>query len=412
MFHRRIEAVFVVILLVLSIVAQMLPVRAAGSLAISPIRTQEGNPSGVTLTLTIRGAMGGQSYTYYWAVGDPSGNNYTIITTNIAPTSGNYTLSEVYPRDFGVGAGITYVGQYSVAIFQTKPTVGIVAAGQFAISITDKVLYQRTQVVSIRAAGYNANDMVTIYLTNGGVSAPGFPERVLADSSGNVVASWPTTVSTPIGNYTISLTGTSTGPKNPPDSQWFIVIPASLEVIPVATAASGNVLAISTAVFAPDGTSLTQGNVTGQLSVSGISVGGSIRLVYDQARDKWTGSYSVQSGDPQGLWMLQVTASDSNGNNGQGSTSLPVTPPPSPQPPAAQNLLTSFWYLWLLAVIGTGALMGFAFSRRKRLLPPHLQVDSKAVEVEAQRFMGADFFKSIRRQLERKKGPVEGEKDG
>ena len=260
--HRRIKATLTLVLVVLSLVGQLLPVRAASTLAISPSRTQEVSSSGVTLVLTVRGLVGGKSYQDYWAVSDPSGNNYAITTTNVAPPSGNYTVIEVYPRDFGVGAGLTYVGQYSVAIFQTAPSTSLVGAGQFGIGITDKLFYQRTQVVSIKAAGYNANDMVAVSITQGGIAAPGFPVHVTADGSGNVFASWITTVSTLTGNYTVSLSGTSTAPKNPPDSQWVIIIPASLDVSPVVAATSANALTISTSVIQPDGTSFSRGNVT------------------------------------------------------------------------------------------------------------------------------------------------------
>lgn len=411
--HPRIRAILIITLTVFSVVGQLLPVRAAGTLTISPTRTQEGNSSGVTLTLIVTGAIGGQSYTDFWGVVDPSGKNYTLTTTQVAPPSGNYTLSKIYPRDFGPGARITYVGQYSVAIIQTTPSVGLVAAGQFGIGITDRLLYERTQAVSIKAAGYNANDMVTISITKGGVPAPGFPKRVPADASGNVITNWPTTINTLAGNYTISLTGTSTAPKNPPDSQWFIIIPASLSVSPVATTTSGNTLAISTTITQPDGTSFTGGDVTSQFSLSGVSVGGPIRLLYDQLQGKWTGSYLVQSSDPSGLWTLQVTASDPYGNNGQGSTSLSVTPPPPPNPPTPpENPLTSFWFLALITTIGATALTCFMILKRKRMLPPHLQVDSEAVNVEAERFMRRNFFKSIREQLAKKKDSSEGEKNG
>jgi hypothetical protein len=375
---------------------------------------QEVSSSGVTLVLTVKGAVGGQTYQDYWAVSDPSGNNYANITTTVAPPSGNYTISEVYPRDFGAGAGLTYVGLYSVAIFQTKPTNSLVGAGQFGIGITDKLFYQRTQVVSIKAAGYTVNDKVTVSITKGGVAAPGFPVHVTADGGGNVFASWITTISTLTGNYTVSLTGTSTAPKNPPDSQWFIIIPASLDVSPVVAATSANALTISTSVTQPDGTSFSRGNVTGQFSISGTSVGAPIRLVYNQTQVKWTGSYQVQSSDPAGLWMLQVTALDSYGNDGQASTSLSVTPPPAPppQPPPPQNQFTSLWFLAVLAVIGVGALVGFRFLRRKRMLPPHLQVDMNSVDDEASRIMSQDFFRSIREQLVKNKDPAQGEKDG
>ncbi len=409
--HRRIKATLTVILVVLSLVGQLLPVRAASTLAISPSRTQEVSSSGITLILTVKGVVGGKTYNDYWAVSDPSGKNYTIITSNVAPPSGNYTLSEVYPRDFGVGAGLTYVGQYSVAIFQTAPTISLVGAGQFGIGLTDKLFYQRTQAVSIKAAGYTANDMVTVSITKGGVAAPGFPIHLPADGSGNVFATWITTVGTLTGNYTVSLTGTSTAPKNPPDSQWFIIIPASLGISPAVTATPISALAISSSITQPDGTSFSRGNVTGQFSASGTSLGPPIRLVYNQTQGKWIGSYQVQSSDPAGLWTLQVTALDPYGNNGQASTSLSVTPPPAPSPPP-QNSLTNLWFLVVIAVIGVGALIGFRFLRQKRMLPPHLQVDLKAVDVEASRFMGQDFFRSVQEQLVKNKDSAQGEKDG
>ena len=412
--HRRIKATLTVVLVVLSFVGQLLPVRAAGTLAISPSRTQEVSSSGVNLVATVRGLVGGQSYSNYWAVTDPSGKNYTITTTSMASPSGNYTISKVYPRDFGVGAGITYVGQYSVAILQIAPSFGLVATGQFGVGITDKLFYQRTQVVSIKAAGYKANDMVAVSITKGGIAAPGFPVHVTADGSGNIFASWITLINTLTGNYTVSLTGTSTSPKNPPDSQWFILIPASLDLSPAVLTISASSVAISTTVTQPDGTSLTRGDVTGQFYLTGTSVGTSIRLIYNQTQGKWTGTYTVQSSDPSGLWMLQVTALDPYGNNGQGSTSLSVTPPPAPpsQPPPPQNQFTSLWFLVVIAVIGVGALIGFRFLRQKRMLPPHLQVDLKAVDVEASRFMGQDFFRSVQEQLVKNKDSAQGEKDG
>jgi hypothetical protein len=413
--HRRIEAILAISLVLLSGVGQLLPVRAAGTLAISPTRTQETSTSGVTLVLTVRGVIGGQSYSDYWAVTDPAGKNFTITTTNIASSSGNYTVSEVYPRDFGAGAGITYVGQYSVAIIRTAPSFALVATGQFGIGLTDKLFYQRTQLVSIKAAGYKANDMVTVSITKGGIASPGFPIHVPANASGNVIASWLTTPSTLTGNYTVALTGTSTGAKNPPDSQWFILLPASLDISPMAAATSANSLAISSSVTQPDGSNFIRGNVTGQFSLSGTEVGTLTRLLYDQVRGKWTANYTVQSSDPAGLWTLQVTAIDPYGNNGQGSTTLNVTPPPPlppAQPPSPQNQFTSLWFLTVMTVLAAAALIGFAFLRRKRMLPSDLQVDMKAVEVEASRFMDQDFFKSIQEQLVKNEDQSKGEKDG
>jgi hypothetical protein len=148
--------------------------------------------------------------------------------------------------------------------------------------------------------------------------------------------------------------------------------------------------------------------------MSGTSGGGPIRLLYDQTQGKWTGSYRVQTSDPLGVWTLQVTALDPYGNSGQSSTSLFVIPPPAPapQPPPPQNQFTSLWIIAVITAIAASALIGFVYLRRKRMLPPDLQVDMKAVEVEASRFMGQNFFKSIQEQLVKNQDQSEGEKDG
>jgi hypothetical protein len=65
-----------------------------------------------------------------------------------------------------------------------------------------------------------------------------------------------------------------------------------------------------------------------------------------------------------------------------------------------------------MTVLAAAALIGFAFLRRKRMLPSDLQVDMKAVEVEASRFMDQDFFKSIQEQLVKNEDQSKGEKDG
>src|SRR6266571_5801018 len=68
--HRRVKATLAISLVVFSVVSQFLPVRAAGTLTISPTRTLEVSASGVTLVLTVKGVVGGKTYTDYWAVSD------------------------------------------------------------------------------------------------------------------------------------------------------------------------------------------------------------------------------------------------------------------------------------------------------------------------------------------------------
>jgi hypothetical protein len=430
------------------------------------------------------------------------------IILNHCRSISTFTVSQLYPTDFGPSATVRYVGQYSVGIIRTSPSFGLAATGRFDIGLTNKIFYQRTETVSIKATSYNALDNVTVSITKGGTPAPNFPKYVLADANGNVAFTWVTTAITPTGNYTVSVSGALTTPKNPADSQWFIINRASLGVsqlamlssslqktetaqftftgtypnstavrggsatltitdpagtpssatasydstsrmfvanyrvplnskfgtwrgtlpinslddglgntgpttvqfkdftvqpavlaimvsVPNGTRTSGDILVISATVTAPDGTSFSQGNVTAQFSASGRPVGSLIRLLYDQSMGRWVGSYTVASSDLSGVWVLQVTASDSYGNNGQGSASIFVSVP--------QNPLTSFWFLSILGAIGAGVLIVFLFVKRKRILRRQLQVDLTAVGLEARRVMDQDFFKSIQEQLGRKK---------
>ncbi len=507
MVHRRVQTALVLGLVILSLLGQFLPAHAAETLTISPTRAQEENSPGVTLTLTVTGATVG-SYAYTFSVVDPSGNNKTSLSATLNPPS-TFTVSKVYPSDFGGGAKVQYVGQYAVAILRTSPSFGLAATGHFDIGLTNKVFYQRTEPVSIKAT-YNANDNVTVRITRAGLPAPGFPKYVLADPSGNFVFTWLTTPSTVTGNYTVSLNGLLTAPKTPPDTQTFIVNPATVTVsqitMPAAslqrsetaqfsfsatypngsfvqngsasmriaepdgtlhfttatydpssrlfqasyripldskagfwgaivevnslndgygnggpststpkgfsiqpailtlsvnvsngTVTSGSILIISTVVTNPDGTIFTQGNVTTQFQLSGRQAGSQVRLGYDQSQGRWVGSYTISGSDPSGLWVIQVSASDSYGNSGQGSTSTLVSVPPQ------QGPLTSFWFLSVLAAIAAGALIGFLFLKRKRILRRQLHVDLTAVGLEAHRVMDQDFFKSIQEQLGRKK---------
>jgi hypothetical protein len=342
-----------------------------------------------------------QSYTYYWAVVDPYGNNTSVSWTTIAPSS-TFSLTEVYPRDFGANAAIKFVGRYGVAIFQALGggRYRFATAGAFDIGLTDKLIYQRTEPVSIIASGYAPNDTINVNITRAQIPASGYPKRMAADTNGNVAINWRTTSSIPTGNYTVSLNGTITRAKNPPDSQWFIINAAALTVTTAVTATPGNVLDISTVITMPDGTSFNQGNVAGLFSTSGQTIGGSIGLAYNQTQGKWTGKYMLRSGDPTGLWAFTVTASDSYGNSGEGSTSIPVNPPSPPIPPPETPAIT-YWFLFGVIIAG-GLLIGSMGMERKRMLPPHLQVDPKAVDVEADRVMNQDFFRSLQKQLEKK----------
>src|SRR5207249_3910104 len=104
-----------------------------------------------------------------------------------------------------------------------------VATGQFQVGLTDNATYQRTAPVLIRASGYLPLENVTINLTQGSTSVQNFPTSTKADTNGLISLSWQTSVGTPLGNYLVSISG-STSTKTPPDSQAFTVYPTNVTI--------------------------------------------------------------------------------------------------------------------------------------------------------------------------------------
>lgn len=393
------------LIVTLSLIANLPPVRAETyTLVISPSRTQETNSPGVTLSLTVTGANVLVSYTFEWIVVDPSVNSKNAIRLTPGGQS-SFTLSVVYPQNFGGGAAIVYVGTYTVSVLQTSPPLPnpLVAGGTFDAGLTDQTTYQRTLPVSVKATSYSPNENVTIDISRGGIPAPG-PRSVLIDANGNLAYTWQTGPSTLTGTYTVTLIGTITAPKSPADSQTFGIVAAVMNVavsVPNATLVPGDVLALSAIVTYPDGTILSQGSVTAVLSAAARPLGNQASLLYDPNQGKWTGGYTVGGSDPAGVWVVQVSASDPYGNSGQNSVSAleNILPTPTPE----QNPLTSFWFLTVLGVVGAGALLGLLVFKRKRIVRHQLKVDLQAVGREADLVKNQDFFKSIQDQLNRKR---------
>src|ERR1700704_978883 len=96
-----------------------------------------------------------------------------------------------------------------------------VANGQFQVGLTDSLSYQRLLPVSIKAVNYLPSGNVTIKISGANGMVPGFPLNKTADSTGLLSYAWPIPVSLPVGDYTLTLTGTPV--KNPADVQLFSV---------------------------------------------------------------------------------------------------------------------------------------------------------------------------------------------
>lgn len=494
------------------------PVAGVENYALTPLpsRTQESDAPGVILQLNVDGASTGLPYDFTWRVWDPAGNERTFDRSTV-PTQSSFVLSVNFPSDFGGNAHINYVGVYDVNVTQTLPSpVPSVATGRFEARLTDAAAYQRTNLVSIRARGYQGGDNVTVDVRLGGSPAQGYPKFVLADNNGNVAHSWLPLPSTPVGNYTITLTGLNTPPKSPPDTHTFTVYPTNVTIsqilmpvsslqktetaefafsanylngasvqsgsavvrvaepdqtshlvtanwnssffvakyrvllnsqngiwvatidparfddgfgnggpltspvkgfvvnraslmisaiVPNGTRTVGDIILVSASITSPDGSSFSQGNVTAQFILSGRPVGNLVALAYDQSRALWVGSYVVRENDESGAWIVQVSASDSYGNGGLGSTSLLVSVP-------AQNPITSGWFLSLVAALAGGILLSFFFFKKKMILRRQIHVDLRAVGREVDRVKSQDFFKKVQEQLNRKKEGPEKESDG
>ena len=233
--QSRIPARTVCILL-LSLVSTLFvcnisPANGAGGLNLVlstlPSRIQEGASGGIRFVLNVTNASTFTVYTINWNVTDPSGATTTSSNTTTS-TGPAWSVFTKYPGAFGGTTNL--VGVYKVSVGAAPPLMSaVVTTGQFQVGLTDNVSYQRTAPVSIRASGYLTLENVTINLHQGSVSVPGFPTTKKTDTNGLISLSWPTIIGTPLGNYSLTISG-STFAKTPPDSQTFIVYPTNVTI--------------------------------------------------------------------------------------------------------------------------------------------------------------------------------------
>ncbi len=484
------------------------------SLSVNPSRVQEADVPGDSLVLNVANAVIGTNYRFTWNVQDPTGVGKNAFNSTTA-TMSSFTLSVLYPRDFGPGTSITYVGNYTVNVQQNLPVnVPSVATGQFLAGLTDSKSYQRTSQVAIRAQGYQASEGVTVNISHGGTSAPGYP-KTLAAVTGSLSTLWQVPANASTGIWTVGLTGATTN-KVIPDTQTFNVYPtnvtisqfivtastlqrtlteefrftstylsgiqvqtgqAKLRILeadgvtshnvtatytpvlgtfratyrpalsaqlgiwvatispndfndgygnggPLTTVAKGftvqpaslgvsvtvfnqtygvgNLIPVYATITTPDGTIFNAGTVTARLSHSGVQIKSPIALSFVAGQNKWAGSYQVNASDPSGIWVVNVTASDSYGNTGQQSSSAIVSVPPPPS--ARPSILDSIGFLLLAIILAIAAALfglGFFWSHRKAT-KKEIRIDMKLVDNEVQRIEEKDFFQRVKKQVENK----------
>lgn len=276
----------------------------------SSSRIQEYNTPGETLYINITNAAIGSRYQVAFSVRDPSGVSKNSSNSTIAASS-SIVLSVVYPRDFPPGTSIGFVGNYTVNVSQSQPSnKPTVATGQFQVGLTDSKAYRRTSQILIKATGYGISENITTSLYQGSTPAIGFPQWRLADPNGNLNFSWRVPPPEPVGNYVLTLTGSSTGTKAPADTQ-SLSISASTVSIPGMTVKFPSISRSLTEQFilAPqyqDGQRVQTGQATIRIAESDGSNVLNATASYDNLTGTFRTAYYVPKTAITGIWIATI----------------------------------------------------------------------------------------------------------
>ncbi len=299
-------------------------VNAAGegfTLSSLPARTNEGNSSGITLTLSVTNAVNPGSYSFTWTVTDPSGSS-TSTTKPVVSTASAWTVAAKYPSDFS--ASLNLVGTYSVNVAENAPSVNSsISTVHFTIGLTDYTSYRRTSTVHVEASGYLPADNVTINIIQGASSAPGYPTKKNADPTGAVQFSWQTAVDSTLGNYTVILTGKNTIPKNPPDTQQVILYPTNVTLTSLWTNTTA-VQRTETVEFRFNATYFnglraSTGSAQLRLTEPDGTTSHLVSATFAPSLNTYRATYSTGLAYPQGTWTATVAVAsfaDAFGNGG------------------------------------------------------------------------------------------------
>lgn len=339
--------------------------------------------------------------------------SYTWATMPASVPLGNYTVAltgkttKTIPdtQSFLVVPANMTIPQLSIAqnSLERSQTQGF----HFLASYPNTV-QAKTGAATIRvteADGVTVHDIVATYRTSLGWFQGTF-QTPLNSTTGVWVAS------IDVGSYNDGYG--NTGPASSV-VRGFAVSSATLTVTASTTNANytiNNVVGIYASVVTPAGDNFTSGQVEAITYLSTRQIVNPVTLSYDQSRGKWVGSYTVNSTDPSGIWIIQVNATDAFGNSGYGSTSTLVTVPPTQQPPPPPPQSSTFDYLWIIVIALVAALTVLAsliVYRRGRVMRRVLKVDLEAIHAEAKKVENNEFFKNVQEQLkEQKNNPRNG----
>jgi hypothetical protein len=187
----------------------------------TPAQLQEG--SEVVLNVRITGAQSDSSYFANVTVGLPKPLNASYsrtveLVTSIQEASATAQITYPSPSFLPEGSLTNYTGLYKVYFNETQ----MLAENEFSVGFTHLSEYHRSQIVEIRAIGYQPNENATMRIKYAETGANVDSETVTASNEGIIASSWAVPLDALIGDYNITLTPDNTI-KSIPDSQLFTV---------------------------------------------------------------------------------------------------------------------------------------------------------------------------------------------
>src|SRR6266567_701584 len=298
----------------------------------STSRLQESSTERVLLALNVSNANTLTNYAFTWHVKDPSGAMFQANNQTSAPHSASFVESVAYPGKSGTTASLDLVGSYLVWVNQTQPplvgSTGVGTPVQFQVGLTDSVSYQRTLPVSITASAYKPDSNVTVRISGQNGLVPGFPLNKTTNNNGDFSYIWPSIPpSLPVGNYTLTLTGTPL--KTPPDVQSFNVLSTNVTITQLII--SQNLLQRSetedfrfSATY-PNGVQVKTGAVDLRLVEADGSTSHYVAMSYSSKLAAFHGTFQVPLSSQSGPWVASVDVNsfdDGYGNKGPVSSVL------------------------------------------------------------------------------------------
>ena len=335
---------------------------------------------------------------------------YLVMTQ--ADATGMIVTTWQIPRDAQVGNyNSTVNGTVTV---KTVPDTDRFAVTEASVQLTrftiDSTNYQRTQNVTLHASMIYPGQLPLVdgHLFFQAKQPDGLlflSMTVLGDGSGGYTATFKIPNNAETGSWIIIApawdSGDSYGNTGPGQITMvsFNVFPAVLQVQSDVSIdqsqSSTRTLQIQAVITYPDGTQATSGQAMAQLQHNGVTIV-NVPLSFDTVKGTWVGYYQIRPDDPEGLWLVIISAQDLTGpvsNSIQNVVHNVLVDAPS-----------SYWNMNMSLMAGMlvplAALITFLvwklFPRRKSL---SVALETEKVMQTVNKVQSTDFFRSIREQL-------------